>query len=74
MALLSRSKINSGSDESNRLFLLFFLLCSLHAQSFDASDSRPGSGTRLSPLDHVCSYHTLTQNMHCSLRRKVIPE
>uniref|UniRef100_A0A3Q0RM68 Armadillo repeat containing 2 n=1 Tax=Amphilophus citrinellus TaxID=61819 RepID=A0A3Q0RM68_AMPCI len=25
---------------------------SLHAQNFDASDSRPGSGTRLSPLDH----------------------
>ncbi|KAM6992497.1 armadillo repeat-containing protein 2 [Tautogolabrus adspersus] len=25
---------------------------SLHAQNFDAPDSRPGSGTRLSPLDH----------------------
>ncbi|XP_029281885.1 armadillo repeat-containing protein 2 isoform X2 [Cottoperca gobio] len=25
---------------------------SLHAQHFDAPDSRPGSGTRLSPLDH----------------------
>uniref|UniRef100_A0A4W6CKD2 Armadillo repeat containing 2 n=1 Tax=Lates calcarifer TaxID=8187 RepID=A0A4W6CKD2_LATCA len=25
---------------------------SLHTQNFDAPDSRPGSGTRLSPLDH----------------------
>ncbi|KAM4633806.1 armadillo repeat-containing protein 2 [Polymixia lowei] len=25
---------------------------SIHAQNFDAPDSRPGSGTRLSPLDH----------------------
>ncbi|XP_053193106.1 armadillo repeat-containing protein 2 [Scomber japonicus] len=25
---------------------------SLHSQNFDAPDSRPGSGTRLSPLDH----------------------
>ncbi|XP_075869716.1 armadillo repeat-containing protein 2 isoform X2 [Nelusetta ayraudi] len=25
---------------------------SLHAQNFDAPDSRPGSGTRLSPLEH----------------------
>uniref|UniRef100_A0A3Q4BJ18 Uncharacterized protein n=1 Tax=Mola mola TaxID=94237 RepID=A0A3Q4BJ18_MOLML len=25
---------------------------SLHAQNFDAPESRPGSGTRLSPLDH----------------------
>ncbi|KAM9704444.1 armadillo repeat-containing protein 2 isoform 1-T2 [Menidia menidia] len=25
---------------------------SLHTQNFDASDSRPGSGSRLSPLDH----------------------
>ncbi|XP_041831146.1 armadillo repeat-containing protein 2 isoform X2 [Melanotaenia boesemani] len=29
---------------------------SLHAQNFDASDSRPGSGTRLSPLDHKPKY------------------
>ncbi|XP_041950465.1 armadillo repeat-containing protein 2 [Alosa sapidissima] len=26
---------------------------SLHARNFEAPDSRPGSGTRLSPLDHV---------------------
>lgn len=30
-----------------------FSLYSLHSQNFDAPDSRPGSGTRLSPLDHV---------------------
>lgn len=30
-----------------------FIFSSLHAQNFDAPDSRPGSGTRLSPLEHV---------------------
>lgn len=38
--------------KSNNLLVL----CSLHGQNFDASDSRPGSGTRLSPLNHVCSF------------------
>ncbi|XP_034756286.1 armadillo repeat-containing protein 2 [Etheostoma cragini] len=32
---------------------------SLHAQSFDAPDSRPGSGTRLSPLDHKPKFPVL---------------
>ncbi|XP_047429135.1 armadillo repeat-containing protein 2 [Mugil cephalus] len=31
---------------------------SLHAQNFDASDSRPGSGSRLSPLDHKPKFPT----------------
>nr|XP_040017316.1 armadillo repeat-containing protein 2 isoform X2 [Gasterosteus aculeatus aculeatus] len=32
---------------------------SLHAQNFDAPDSRPGSGTRLSPLDHKPKFPVL---------------
>ncbi|XP_078029966.1 armadillo repeat-containing protein 2 [Epinephelus lanceolatus] len=36
------------ADQDNRPPSAF----SLHAQNFDAPDSRPGSGTRLSPLDH----------------------
>ncbi|XP_072218848.1 armadillo repeat-containing protein 2 isoform X2 [Leuresthes tenuis] len=32
---------------------------SLHAQNFDAYDSRPGSGTRLSPLDHKPKFPVL---------------
>uniref|UniRef100_A0A3B4B5J4 Uncharacterized protein n=1 Tax=Periophthalmus magnuspinnatus TaxID=409849 RepID=A0A3B4B5J4_9GOBI len=32
---------------------------SLHAQNFDTPDSRPGSGTRLSPLNHVNPVHIL---------------
>lgn len=42
----------SKMSKSNNLLIL----CSLHGQNFDASDSRPGSGTRLSPLNHVCSF------------------
>uniref|UniRef100_A0A3Q4HSV8 Armadillo repeat containing 2 n=1 Tax=Neolamprologus brichardi TaxID=32507 RepID=A0A3Q4HSV8_NEOBR len=43
-----RQLFGSASIRDNRPPSAF----SLHAQSFDASDSRPGSGTRLSPLDH----------------------
>ncbi|CAI5683877.1 unnamed protein product [Oreochromis niloticus] len=43
-----RQLFGSASIRDNRPPSTF----SLHAQSFDASDSRPGSGTRLSPLDH----------------------
>ncbi|XP_035534132.1 armadillo repeat-containing protein 2 [Morone saxatilis] len=41
-------KSSARADRDNRPPSTF----SLHAQSFDAPDSRPGSGTRLSPLDH----------------------
>ncbi|XP_076611914.1 armadillo repeat-containing protein 2 [Chaetodon auriga] len=41
-------KSSAGADRDNRPPSSF----SLHAQNFDAPDSRPGSGTRLSPLDH----------------------
>uniref|UniRef100_A0A3Q0RQS8 Armadillo repeat containing 2 n=1 Tax=Amphilophus citrinellus TaxID=61819 RepID=A0A3Q0RQS8_AMPCI len=42
---------------------------SLHAQNFDASDSRPGSGTRLSPLDHGSVGHLcdLCDRLHGTL-------
>uniref|UniRef100_A0A8C9XX68 Armadillo repeat containing 2 n=1 Tax=Sander lucioperca TaxID=283035 RepID=A0A8C9XX68_SANLU len=49
-------KSSVRADRDNRPPSTF----SLHAQNFDAPDSRPGSGTRLSPLDHVSSLnHTL---------------
>lgn len=56
----------STSYKSNNLLIL----CSLHGQNFDASDSRPGSGTRLSPLNHVCSFmhNTLFLNFILFLR------
>ncbi|KAK5852891.1 hypothetical protein PBY51_006726 [Eleginops maclovinus] len=41
-------KSSAHVDRDNRPPSTF----SLHAQNFDAPDSRPGSGTRLSPLDH----------------------
>ncbi|XP_051265763.1 armadillo repeat-containing protein 2 isoform X2 [Dicentrarchus labrax] len=41
-------KSSARADRDNRPPSTF----SLHAQNFDAPDSRPGSGTRLSPLDH----------------------
>ncbi|XP_042359415.1 armadillo repeat-containing protein 2 isoform X2 [Plectropomus leopardus] len=41
-------KSSVRADRDNRPPSTF----SLHAQNFDAPDSRPGSGTRLSPLDH----------------------
>ncbi|XP_039980838.1 armadillo repeat-containing protein 2 [Xiphias gladius] len=41
-------KSSVRADHDNRPPSTF----SLHAQNFDAPDSRPGSGTRLSPLDH----------------------
>ncbi|KAM7367831.1 hypothetical protein PAMP_014105 [Pampus punctatissimus] len=41
-------KSSFRTDDDNRPPSTF----SLHAQNFDAPDSRPGSGTRLSPLDH----------------------
>ncbi|XP_070705740.1 armadillo repeat-containing protein 2 [Pempheris klunzingeri] len=41
-------KSSVRADQDNRPPSTF----SLHAQNFDAPDSRPGSGTRLSPLDH----------------------
>ncbi|XP_070843541.1 armadillo repeat-containing protein 2 [Chaetodon trifascialis] len=41
-------KSSARADRDNRPPSSF----SLHAQNFDAPDSRPGSGTRLSPLDH----------------------
>uniref|UniRef100_A0A7N9AVS9 Armadillo repeat containing 2 n=1 Tax=Mastacembelus armatus TaxID=205130 RepID=A0A7N9AVS9_9TELE len=44
--LFGRSSVRA--DGKNRPPSTF----SLHAQNFDAPDSRPGSGTRLSPLDH----------------------
>ncbi|KAM9339239.1 armadillo repeat-containing protein 2 [Symphorus nematophorus] len=44
--LFGRSSVRA--DHDNRPPSSF----SLHAQNFDAPDSRPGSGTRLSPLDH----------------------
>ncbi|XP_053300732.1 armadillo repeat-containing protein 2 [Pleuronectes platessa] len=44
--LFGKSSVRLGHD--NRPPSTF----SLHAQHFDAPDSRPGSGTRLSPLDH----------------------
>ncbi|XP_074541429.1 armadillo repeat-containing protein 2 [Halichoeres trimaculatus] len=44
--LFGQSSARAGRD--NRPPSTF----SLHAQNFDAPDSRPGSGTRLSPLDH----------------------
>lgn len=33
-------------------------LFSLHARNFEAPDSRPGSGSRLSPLEHVRGFST----------------
>ncbi|XP_041814054.1 armadillo repeat-containing protein 2 isoform X2 [Chelmon rostratus] len=44
--LFGESSVGAGRD--NRPPSSF----SLHAHNFDAPDSRPGSGTRLSPLDH----------------------
>nr|XP_019953153.1 PREDICTED: armadillo repeat-containing protein 2 [Paralichthys olivaceus]XP_019953154.1 PREDICTED: armadillo repeat-containing protein 2 [Paralichthys olivaceus] len=44
--LFGKSSVRVGHD--NRPPSAF----SLHAQNFDAPDSRPSSGTRLSPLDH----------------------
>ncbi|KAK5879996.1 hypothetical protein CesoFtcFv8_023066 [Champsocephalus esox] len=41
-------KSSAGVDRDNRPPSTF----SLHAQNFEFLDSRPGSGTRLSPLDH----------------------
>ncbi|XP_023266556.1 armadillo repeat-containing protein 2 [Seriola lalandi dorsalis] len=41
-------KSSVRADRDNRPPSTF----SLHAQNFDAPDSRPGSGTRLSPLNH----------------------
>lgn len=41
-------KSSVRADSNNRPPSAF----SLHAQNFDAPDSRPGSGTRLSPLNH----------------------
>ncbi|KAM3603218.1 uncharacterized protein V6R79_018660 [Siganus canaliculatus] len=36
---------------------------SLHAQNFEAPDSRPGSGTRLSPLDHKPKFPVTCNNV-----------
>uniref|UniRef100_A0A3B5A5U7 Armadillo repeat-containing protein 2-like n=1 Tax=Stegastes partitus TaxID=144197 RepID=A0A3B5A5U7_9TELE len=44
--LFGRSSV--GAERDSRPPSTF----SLHAQNFDAPDSRPGSGTRLAPLDH----------------------
>lgn len=44
--LFGKSSVRASAD--NRPPSAF----SLHAQNFDAPDSRPGSGTRLSPLNH----------------------
>ncbi|XP_037541433.1 armadillo repeat-containing protein 2 [Nematolebias whitei] len=44
--LFGRNSVRTDSD--SRPSSTF----SLHGQNFDASDSRPGSGTRLSPLNH----------------------
>ncbi|XP_071335488.1 armadillo repeat-containing protein 2 isoform X2 [Trachinotus anak] len=44
--LFGKSSVRAGCD--NRPPSTF----SLHSQNFDAPDSRPGSGTRLSPLNH----------------------
>ncbi|KAK7907755.1 hypothetical protein WMY93_016367 [Mugilogobius chulae] len=54
--LFGKSSVRANAD--NRPPSAF----SLHAQNFDTPDSRPGSGTRLSPLNHKPTFPVLCES------------
>lgn len=45
-------------------YYVSFLYNSLHASSFDVTESRPVSGVRLSPLNHVSTLEMTVQYWH----------